>query len=35
MKELYCIICDKYRKFEKSKTFLVENALVLYLYYLQ
>ena len=30
MKKLYCIICGKYRKFEKSKiSYLLEKILVL------
>ena len=30
MKKLYCIICSKYRKFEKSKIkYLLEKTLVL------
>ena len=30
MKKLYCVICGKYRKFEKSKIlYLLEKALVL------
>ena len=30
MKKLYCIICSKYRKFEKSKiSYLLEKTLVL------
>ena len=30
MKKLYCVICDKYRKFEKSKiSHLLEKTLVL------
>ena len=30
MKKLYCVICDKHRKFEKSKIwYLSENTLVL------
>ena len=30
MKKLYCVICSKYRKFEKSKiSYLSEKALVL------
>ena len=32
MKKLYCIICGKYRKFEKPKiSYLLEKALVLYI----
>ena len=30
MKKLYCVICGKYRKFEKSKiSYLLEKTLVL------
>ena len=30
MKKVYCIICSKYRKFEKPKiSYLLENTLVL------
>ena len=30
MKKLYCVICGKYRKFEKPKTsYLLEKTLVL------
>ena len=30
MKKLYCVICDKYRKFEKPKRlYLLEKTLVL------
>ena len=30
MKKLYCVICDKYKKFEKPKiSYLLEKALVL------
>ena len=30
MKKLYCVICSKYRKFEKPKiSYFVENTLVL------
>ena len=32
MKNLYCIICGKYRKFEKSKiSYLLEKILVLFI----
>ena len=32
MKKLYCIICGKYRKFEKSKiSYLLEKRLVLFI----
>ena len=29
MKKLYCVICGKYWKFEKPKTYLLEKTLVL------
>ena len=29
MKKLYCVICNKYRKFEKLKIYLLEKTLVL------
>ena len=29
MKKLYCGICNKYRKFEKLKIYLLEKTLVL------
>ena len=30
MKKLYCVVCDKYRKFEKPKiSWILEKALVL------
>ena len=28
MKKIYCVICGKYRKFEKSKIYLLEKTLV-------
>ena len=32
MKKLYCVICCKYRKFEKPKiSYLLENTLVLFI----
>ena len=34
MKKLYCVICNKYRKFEKPKiSYLLEKALVLSIIY--
>ena len=30
MKKLYCVVCDKYRKFEKAKIlYLLEKTLIL------
>ena len=29
MKKLYCVVCNKYRKFEKLKIYLLEKTLVL------
>ena len=29
MKKLYCVVCSKYRKFEKLKIYLLEKILVL------
>ena len=32
MKKLYCVICGKYRKFEKPKiSYIIEKTLVLYI----
>ena len=32
MKKLYCVICGKYRKFEKPKiSYILEKTLVLYI----
>ena len=28
MKKLYCVICGKYRKFEKPKIYVLEKSLV-------
>ena len=29
MKKMYCVVCGMYRKFEKPKTYILENTFIL------